>query len=446
MNRWAFLRRFPKLALVALVFGGSTVLFGLWWWWRQSPSPIPASGDVLAASEAASEQQSSSLANRLDRVVLAGADLYDADSGELVAANWLRGDKPYFLYAQPELGKVIGHYERGFERYALDGTKEATLTTSYGIVVSSDLEQALFARERDAWLAEIDWENFKLVQERPITRLGNLPEPMLVRNTQMGTRKFVLLRHGPQVLRLNLATGEVAPTLFQPHDIQPKSRSPDASLLIGQGASGNLFVYDLDRDAPSTYAMGGAALTYALWLPGNDAVALADGAKVIRYDRASDRFTPVCTLPEACDALENASPDGRYVFALARNRKLLVDCEAKRVVPWTTPGQKAEWLNGTSLLISNEVPDSQVRGTWWQTIGEEPRRLTADPFLVARDGVSVFAVLPAKEHAVFASRDRLYRVDAASGDLRELATLARPVSRLQVIEALADVQRRGKRQ
>jgi hypothetical protein len=436
MIRWQWVKQFPKWAIVVVVLFGSTGLFGLRWWLRSKKVPQHVTqGTASEVQASAPDRRAESLPDRVDRLFLADGDLYDSENGELIFKNWLRGSKPAFIYYQEDQKKFIGHFERGFERYNLDGTKEETLTTRYGIVVSSDLEQAVYARERDMWIAEIDWPGFKLTKERPITKLGNLPEPNMIQNTLLGSKKFILLRHRNDVLRLNLSTGESTKSRFGAGDIRPQGRSLDGSMLMGQEAGKKLFAYDLDTDTAATVPLQ-TQVTGILWLKNNDGFALVGEKDVYAYSKSKNAFTKICSLPSPALKLENASPDGRFVFAQGKNTVQLVDGKEKKTTPFEQIGQKTEWISDDTLLMSNEVPDSKLRGTWVQIVGQPAQRLIGDPYLVNRDGSALFLRMPSAKEIVMASRDRLFKATSDGANLKELGTLVRPVSKIQSIGTL----------
>lgn len=424
------IRRFPKYVLVAVVLLGSTLSFYFWWKARQAKTP-----EAIAARESAESAALKALdekvTNRLSRLFLAGDDLYDAGTGELVFRNWLNGDQPAEIYYRKAERKIICRFGGRFTRLDLEGNREADLSHGNGIVVSPGLERVFFPENGDLWISGVDWRGFVLKDQRQVTRLGTLQESNMMANVVLGSEKFLILNNMNQLLRISLETGHVAPVQLPP--INPRGRSPDGAVAIGSNESpaGNrVFVYDLDRDEAKFENTGRVKIIDCLWVDKLRALILVGGKKVMAYDRALNSFSDVCVLPAFCQRLSSPSPDLRYLFAMGQGL-ILIDTQEKKAEVFKLAGQNLDWIGNDTLLITAEVPATDYRGTWVQKIGGEPRRITADPYVAGRDGTTAVMMLPDDHWAVFGTRDRLFRVNSEGDELKELATLSRPVIRFQ---------------
>jgi hypothetical protein len=424
---WVLLKRlvrqFPKWAFVATLLMVSTALFSFWWFTR--------SGKKTARPQAAVEDVGPKLAliaSKWDRLVLVDNDLYDLDSGQVVFRNWLQDGVPLRLFYDATAKKIVAEYERGFIHYSLDGREEVRLAQTNKAVFSNDLKWAVFAKEKEVWRADIDWQAFKFTNERKVTSIEQFNEANFADNVVLLAQQTLVVRNFNALLRVNLETGSVKPMRIPLNNIG-KRRSPDGKWVVGvQGVQ--FYCYDVDADDAKRIPIGRNAMTDFQWLGNDKCLGLAAGKAVVLYDRLSHSLTEVAALPFSCFRLGDPSPAGRFVFAaggIDGRNGALVDLE-KKTAERVSGGAGIAWVSNDTFAFSREVPDSDLRGTWLQTAGQAERRVSPEPYLVTNGGAQLL-VLPIPNLVVYVTHHQLTRMNSSGTGLSEMTALSRPPSR-----------------
>jgi hypothetical protein len=426
---WAWLRKAPKIALVLFVFVGSNALFGIWWLSRPGKqsgyggAPVAAvvdNGPKILRIEAAPE-----------RLILVDHDLYDLDSGAVIFRNWLQKDMPQRLFYDADAKKMIAQYQLGFVRYNLDGTVQATLLQQFEPAISKDLKWILYVKDKDIWRADIDWDGFKLVNERQITSIEQFWPQNFAENIMFWTDKSLVVRNLATLLGVNLETGNVTPVRIPLNEIA-KRRSPDGKRVVG-AENGVLYCYDLESNTTKTIRIGRLALNDYQWVGNDKVVAIAAGRAVVSYDRLNNTLNEVLQLPMMCTKIQAPSPDGRFVFCSDWKGAYLVDLEKRTATPFTG-GAGVEWVNNDTVIFSREVPDTALRGTWLETAGEGERRISPEPYLVNRTGPEIMKLKSAGV-LVLATEHGLSKMKPDGSEEAEIVMLARPPGRVLAIES-----------
>lgn len=427
MKAWPFIRRFPKLAIVAGIWIGSAVIFGIWWWTRGKPEHAPIAAATHAPVPAAEpDHRADTLPDRMARLILADGDLYDAGNGELIYKDWLHGDRPEELFYEPDKKRVVGKFEGGLIRYKLDGTREAELKSQFGVAVSKDRRSAVFPRAHDMWIADVDWDGFKLVNERQVTKLGTLNDAFMLQSVILNGGDVVVLRQGNQLLRVNLATGETAPGKLPIGDLK-HGRSPNGAILMGDMSDRGgrkVFAYDVGKDEPVFENVGRKGVNDYAWINPERCLVLVGGDTVLSFDRKAKSFSELCKLALPAQKLFGPSTDGSYVFAGSNRAAQLIETGTGKVEIFQPAGENFDWVSPDTMLVCNTTPSSAARGTWIHKMGKEPERLISEPYQMSRDGVSALVVIPDAGWVVFATKDRLLRIDISGINLKELTSLA----------------------
>lgn len=416
---WNWLRDFPRFALVFLLIGGSSIAFCAWWWFHS----------LKKAEVAARPAQIEDVAQKIAKIesdwrnlFLVDNDLYDLSNGEVVFRNWLKEGVPQKLYYDTKAKKFFARYERGFVRYDEKGTVEASLLQRNKPAFLDDLGSAIYSKDKDIWRADVDWNTLKFTNERKITAIEQFSDLYLADNLILSTDKTLIVRNMNKVLRVNLENGEVKPMRFSLLDIR-KRRSPDGKSAVGLDG-GQFFCYDVDSDSAKTIAVGRGAINDYQWLGNVRCIAIAAGKSVVIYDRTKNTLEELVALPSACQNVGEPSPDFRYAFCVGRSGLILIDTEKKTAVA-VAGGNGVRWISKDTFAFSREVPDSELRGTWLQTVGEGERRVSTDPFLVAKSG----SLLMVKENAgliIFATKHGLTTMKPDGSGLAEIVKLPRP--------------------
>src|SRR5436190_76735 len=99
---WRLIKQFPKFLLVFVVLVGSTFWFRWWWTHRTSARAVPAPLPPNAFAEKAPD-----LVSRIGRLLVANGDLYDVDTGEVLARKWIKGESPFRFWFDSVSGKII---------------------------------------------------------------------------------------------------------------------------------------------------------------------------------------------------------------------------------------------------------------------------------------------------------------------------------------------------
>ena len=159
------------------------------------------------------------------------------------------------------------------------------------------------------------------------------------------------------------------------------------------------------------------------------------GAEVILYDRAKNALAVIAALPFSCNRMGEASPDGRFVFCVSgvSHKGVLVDVEKKTAVP-VTAGGGIGWMSSDTFAYSRELPDSDLRGTWLQTVGQGERRVSPEPYLANEKGDSML-MLKSSGVLVFATKRGIAKMKPDGSEFEEFIRLQNPPRRILEIEA-----------
>jgi hypothetical protein len=433
---WRLLKQVPKLAVALGVVITSTVLFGIWWhFW--SPKKHEASVNQDVAVNAQREAKAAQMAPRMDRFILAGNDLIDIDSGEVVAANWLKGEQPLKLMFDSASSKVIARFDRGFKRYNLDGSEDAVLGRNNGLIISDDMDLAIFANQGDVWKAGIDWNEFKLTGEARATSIGGFQENYFVQNLVLASKGALVVRNMNQLVRVNLGSGEVAPLPLTITDAAVR-RSPDGGVFMGDqtGAGGTtLYPFDVATGQVKTKELGGqTGVTGVLWLDKDRCCILVNAQFIVMYDRAKGSFEEHMKLPARIVQMALPSPSKRFVVALGDGSAGFVDLEKKDVIPLTAAAQNLDWIADDTVIMANTTMDSNQRGTWVMKLGQKPNRVSTEPYPFADSGKGSVLALKQAGLVIFGTQNALFKMSLGGTDAVKFANLQRPVMRLQPIE------------
>jgi hypothetical protein len=424
--RWGFLKPLTKYGFIILAMIAGTVAFVSWWYvhrlkqaiWEGRPTPVEDIRPQLALLE-----------SKLGRLLLVDNDLYELDGGKLIFKNWLKEKTPQRLFYDSPAKKFIAQYERGFVRYTLNGAEEATLSQKNKPAFSDDLKWAVYAKEKDIWRADVDWKAFKLVNERKVTSIGQFSDLYLADNIVVGTEKTLLVHNMNKVLHVNLETGAVKPMQVSLDGIR-KRKSPDSKGVVGL-ENGKFYFYEVDTDDAKYFPVGRGAINDYQWLGNGKCVAIAAMKTVIQYDREKRTLTEVVTLPFQCNRIGEPSPDGRFVFC-TRGGGVLVDVVEKTATP-VKAGAGVCWVSKDTFAFAREVPDSDLRGTWLQTVGEGERRVSPEPYLVTKKGAELMVVKSAGL-VVFVTKQGISKMKPDGTEVAVLMKLPHPPSFVQDIE------------
>jgi hypothetical protein len=416
---WRWLRAFPKFVLVIVLIVGSSIGFYAWWWFHSlkktifegHPSPVEDIAPKIAKIE-----------SDWHNLLLVDNDLYDLESGKVIFQNWMKDGTPKKLFYDTKAKKFLAQYERGFVRYDEAGAVEATLLQRNKAAFSDDYKWAVYSKEKDIWRADMDWANLKFTNERKVTAIEQFNDLYLADNIILGTEKTLVVRNMNQLLRVNLETGEVHPTKI-PLGAIGKRRSSDSKSVVGV-QNGQFYCYDVDRDEAKTIQIGRGALNDYLWFGNDRCIAIAEGKSVVAYDRSKNTLTELVALPSPCQNIGEPSPDGRYAFCVGRGGGILVDTN-KKTAARVTGGLGVCWISNDTFAFSREVPDSELRGTWLQTVGEGERRVSTVPYLVAKSG-PMLLVMKSAGLVVFATKNGLSTMKADGTHVAEVVKLPHP--------------------
>ena len=426
---WRYLRNFPKfLACFAIIITAVTIVV-VWKIRRAALDALfrdrPAQIEDTRAREALVEA-------KRGRLLLVDNDLYDIDTGTVIFKNWLKEKTPQRLFYDSQPKKYIAQYERGFVRYALNGAEEATLLQKNKPAFSDDLKGAVYSNEKDIWRADVDWKAFKLVNERKVTSVGQFSDLYLADNIVVGTEKTLLVHNINKVLNVKLDTGDVKPMQISLDGIS-KRKSPDSKGVVGL-ENGKFYYYEVDTDDAKYFPVGRGAINDYQWLGNGKCVAIAAMKTVIQFDRAKRTLTELVALPVPCNRIGEPSPDGRFVFcaSMVNGKAALVDVEKKTATP-VTGGAGVCWVSNDTFAFSREAPDSDLSGTWLETVGQGERRVSPEPYLVTRRGAELMVVKSAGL-VVFVTKQGISKMKPDGTEVAELVKLLHPPSFVQDIE------------
>ncbi len=439
-------RKFPKWALAAAIVVVSTGLFAFWWFflyprWRSSPgtpsaSTAPAPGPPAPDEWEQRAARAETLPDHMGSLVVAGNDLYDIQTGELIFKNWLSGGCPPLLYYDAANRKIIGRLEKGLIRYDLTGKKNAVIGEPTGAAFTDGYQLALFARNGNLWKAKPDWRTFSLTGELQVTKGGVFNDAFLSQNIRMGSENVVFVHQPPNLLRVDLNTGDMIPARLPPGS-SFKNQSPDGRLLAGMLRERNqqrFYIFDVDKDEPETFETGRKGVGDILWLRNDRCAVILNGGAIHLYDRKRKSFEPVIQLPVAVNKALGPSPDGKRFFCGSRQNALLIDVEAKTAEFFKQPAENMEWVTGDAILYACTAPNTAIRGTWFQRMGTDPVRVLEEPYAFSRDGKSCAAVLPRAEYITFGTASGLYRMSTAGSKLEELGKWRQPPGTMTSID------------
>lgn len=430
-----FLKAAPKWAIALGVLVVSTGLFVVWLLLRQSPViAAPQAPQVAAANPAQEERakKAAMLPEKLGWLALVGSDLYDIGTGELLFPNWL-GGIPQRLFYQKETNRLMAQTERGVIRFALDGSKDGMLgDPSSPPAFTHDGKQAMFVRNGDVWVAHVDWKGFRFVNERQATKLGQFNGQFFAPNVLMGTEKAILVRLQSQLLRVDLLTGNVEQQRIPLNDLA-KRRSPNGRYLIGDDGK-SIYLYDVETNTAKSFPKGRERVNDWQWLS-NDACGMILGGKAIAiYDGKQAEIRHVAPLPFACNQLVAPSPDGTYAICYGGSGVQIVDFKAGATIPFGAPAQDVNWVDEQTLILSRDVPNMSLRGTWLKTPGDKEHRIMDMPYSTHSKDISTFAVIPDANVMLVSTPHSLYRMHTDGSEVREIAKLSTSFFQIKIIE------------
>ena len=395
MKWWALAKQFPKYALVLGIIISSTALFACWWLFRSRPkSPEQRQDD--AARRAAIARNAVKAETLVDYLFLADDDLYEAKEGTLLFKNWLHGDHPLRLFYDAKTKRILGQYKEGFARYAFDGTREAAMMMANQPEFYDGFKHIVFAKQKNVWSAEVDWQNFCFTNERQVTTINSFYEGNFADNIQLLTNKTLVVRSLNNLLRVDLANGNVKPVRIPLKDIA-KRRSPDNRWIVGT-MPGQFFCYNVDTDEGKTIPIRRDGISDFLWLNNDRCICLANGKFIVAYERLSHTLNEVTTLPFQCFKIGEPSPDGRFIFSaggIDGRDGTLVDLEEK-TANRVNGGAGITWVSKDTFSFSRDILDSDLRGTWTQKVGGSEKRMSSEPCLASNGGLKLTVISPAK--------------------------------------------------
>ena len=418
---WAWLRRAPKIALVLAIIVGSTLIFGIWWIRHRAEQKAVLNAPVVIEDNS---RKIARIEAAPDRILFVDDDLYDLDTGERLFRNWLKESEPQKLFWESDSKTVLAEYDRGFVRYAPDGTEKARLALKFPFYLSNDFKWLLFARDKDIWRADIDWTNLQLTNEKQVTNLERFDDAFFAQTILFGSDHTLIVRAGMQVVRVNLDNGEVHPNRVPMQDLV-KRKSPNGKNIVGI-ENGRFYCYDLDSELAKEIPVGRLPINDYLWLGNDKCACIVAGKAVVLYDRIANTLGEVVNLPMLCNKMGAPSPDGRFAFCIGRGKGVLVDFEKKAAIP-VTGGVGLRWVSPDTFAFSREIADSSLRGTWLQTAGEEERRISLEPYLVHESGGEIMSV-KTSQMIVFATEHGLSTSNLAGTDTKQAVSLVRPPS------------------
>lgn len=427
MFRWRFIKAFPKLALVAGVFVVSTALFAWWWMFgslekrEQAKIREETKKEIIAEKVVIAE-------NRMGNLFLAGGDLCDVETGAVIFKNWLTGDKPSRLFYDAESKSLLASFPTGLNRYRLDGTMAATLAMRYPVGFTKGFKGALYAKDKNIWMADVDLKELKLTNERQITTMGIFMERFFAENLIMTTEKVLVVQNMNQHLRVNMLNGDVKQTQIPMLNID-KRRSPDGKQLVGEKGN-DFYLYDVESEELKRYPIGRKAVTDLQWLDEDRCAVLLAGKTISLFDRKSGKLEELTELPLQAQGMLKPSPDGKFVFCANGKEAVLLNIETKKVERVPVGGQGFVWLTSDSLLFTRDIADSDLRGTWLKTIGKDDQRITTEPYFATRETGALVLQMKSAGQVVFVTRQGICRVKPDGSGFAEVVKTTRPPARL----------------
>jgi hypothetical protein len=435
---WRLIKAFPKYAIALAAFVITTGLFAYWWYFLRPASDHLQNlqkNDVARGEEVG--HKVALLPAKMGWLVQVEDDLYDINTGELIFKNWLGGETPLKLMFDSASSKVIARFERGFKRYNLDGRVDATLVKSNGLIVSDEMDVAIFADQGDVWKAGIDWRDFKLTDEARATSIGGFQDNYFVQNLVLASKSALVVRNMNQLVRVNLGSGEVAPLPLRINDAAVR-RSPDGGVFMGDqsGAGGTtLYAFDVATGQVKTKELGPqTGVTGVLWLDKDRCCILVNAQFIVVYDRTTGSFEQHMKLPTRIQQIALPSPSKRFVIALGNGSAGFVDLEKKDVITLTAAVQNLEWIDDEAVIMANTTMDSNQRGTWVMKLKQNANRVSTEPYIFADSGKGSVLALNQVGLVIFGTLNGLFKMNLGGTDAVKFANLQRPAMRLMPIE------------
>jgi hypothetical protein len=196
--------------------------------------------------------------------------------------------------------------------------------------------------------------------------------------------------------------------------------------------NGRFYFYNVDTDEAKYFPVGRGAINDYQWLGNDRCAAIAGGTRVVLYDRRQNTLKEVVTLSTQCSKIGEPSPDGRFVFCYSWKGGDLVDVEKKTATPFKG-GAGISWVSSDTFAFSREVPDSDLRGTWLQKVGEGERRVSPEPYLVGKAG-GFIVPLPSGEQVVFATKRGIAKMKPNGSQLVEVVRSVHAPERVLAIQ------------
>jgi hypothetical protein len=418
---WAWLRKAPKVALVLAIIVGSTLIFGIWWIRHRAEQKAVITAPVIFEDNS---RKVGRIEAAPEHMLFVDNDLYDVDTGERLFRNWLKDGEPRKLFWEPDTKTVLAQYERGFVRYAPDGTEKGRFVSKYPFGLSDDFKWIVYSQNKDVWRADIDWTALQLTNERQVTNVERFDDAFFAQNILLGSDHVLIARAGMQDVRVNFDNGEVHPTRLPMQDIG-KRKSPNGKKIVGV-ENNRFYCYDLDSDLAKEIPVGRLGINDYQWLGNDKCACIVNSKAVVLYDRIKDTLRDVVNLPMPCNQIGAPSPDGRFAFCLGRGKGVVVDFEKKTAIP-VVGGVGLRWVTDDTFAFSREITDSSLRGTWLQTVGEDERRISLEPYLVHSAGGEVMEI-KAAQMIVFATEHGLWKAVIDGTEAAQTVSLPKPSS------------------
>ncbi len=436
MLNWRLIKQFPKYAVVLGVIIVSTGLFGFWWYFRR-PSPVVQTPPTDVAPAKPAEDSGEKIAQRIEHLILANDDLIDIESGEVVAKNWLNGDRPLKIWFDEQNRKIIGRFERGFKRYALNGKEEALIGHRNGVLASEDRDFAIYAEQGDVWRADVDWSAFSLVNAKRLTSIGGFNDQFFAQGLVLATKKALVVLNMNQLLRVTLDNGEVTPMQVMVNQSNER-RSPDGAVYMGDTYAGKgraVYAYDVDSNSVKTAELPRSSVTSVVWAGKNDCYILADGQVLYRFDRSKGSFDEVMKIPLFVSVITEPSENGRFLICAYQGGAAFADLEKKKFLPLEHPAQNVSWAGADTIALSTNAMDSNLRGTWLLKLdGSKPVRVSLEPYMLDGNGQSSLLVLKDSGQVILGTRTGLFKMKPGEAQAKMFSSFTAPSVRLISIQ------------
>jgi hypothetical protein len=425
-----FLRKAPKYLFVLTVIGVSSVLFGWWWFTRPKPAGTPSATAPPVVDLRAGFAEK--LNGKTGRLLLVDNDLYDVADGKLLIARWLEKGMPWKLTHDAATNSFTAIYPDARVRYRLDGKAIAQIPGPAALFIADDEKWGIIGKDKDLWKADFDSAEFKLGKEKQVTSLGQFAGGSFTENLVLAGEKTLIIRNQGHTLRVNLENGEVRPIGLSRWEIQNR-RSPNGRYLVAV-ERGTFYFMDADSENVHSARIGGSTVEDFLWLGNDRCILLTGGRLLFSFDRKTKALEKIFELPQRCREISNPSPNQRYIFCGGINFAALVDLSSKALQP-IAPGTGYVWLNDDTFILSRELPDTRLRGTWMQTIGKPETRIYPEPYLVGRDGWG--ARMDELGVVIVEPKKGLLKVPTKGSEPTTLIPLSVPVKRFLSVEQAA---------